>query len=298
MNKASTYLLSIITSVFLVFMLLASSAVILMNINLTSDDLKDMAVKNELSSKICTDINKYYTDKYNTTGIPADVYMDAISESYIASYVNAYIDSAFDSLESDGKIRLDYPENKKLEENIENFFNDFAEKNNYKKDDKFELKLRNTKDNAYTTIGSYCDVYKFSAMSDHGILPKLAKVYSHRVLGTALAVAATAILILLLIAINHKKKITVMYWCGISALTAGFIGGIPSIYLLITKYFDSFSIKQAPVFTAFTSVMYKLTEAYTAVNIAYFAISVSMIVTYGIIHDKKKYPKTKPTEIG
>lgn len=298
MNKASTYLLSIITSVFLVFILIASSAVILMDINFSSGNLKEMAVKNELSSKIYTDINKYYSDKYNTTGIPADVYMDALSEAYITSFVNAYIDSAFDSLENDGKLIINYPENKKLEENLEKFFNDFAEKNNYKKDDKFELKLRNTKDTAYTTIGSYCDVYKFSAMSDHGILPKFAKIYSHRVVGTIAVVAAAFIIIILLIIINHKKKTTVMYWCGISALSASFISGIPSIYLLATKYFDSFSIKQAPVFTAFTSVMYKFTEAFTAVNIAYFVISISMIVTYGIIHDKKKYPKTKPTEIG
>jgi len=298
LNKASTYLLSIITSVFLVFILIASSAVILMDINFSSGNLKEMAVKNELSSKIYTDINKYYSDKYNTTGIPADVYMDALGEAYITSFVNAYIDSAFDSLENDGKLILNYPENKKLEENLEKFFNDFAEKNNYKKDDKFELKLRNTKDTAYTTIGSYCDVYKFSAMSDHGILPKFAKIYSHRVDGTIAVVAAAFIIIILLIIINHKKKTTVMYWCGISALSASFISGIPSIYLLATKYFDSFSIKQAPVFTAFTSVMYKFTEAFTAVNIAYFVISISMIVTYGIIHDKKKYPKTKPTEIG
>ncbi len=298
MNKASTYLLSIITSVFLVFILITSSAVILMDINFSSGNLKEMAVKNELSSKIYTDINKYYSDKYNTTGIPADVYMDALSEAYITSFVNAYIDSAFDSLENDGKLILNYPENKKLEENLEKFFIDFAEKNNYKKDDKFELKLRNTKDTAYTTIGSYCDVYKFSAMSDHGILPKFAKIYSHRVVGTIAVVAAAFIIIILLIIINHKKKTTVMYWCGISALSASFIGGIPSIYLLATKYFDSFSIKQAPVFTAFTSVMYKFTEAFTAVNIAYFVISISMIVTFGIIHDKKKYPKTKPTEIG
>ena len=298
MNKISTYLLSLITSIFLVFMLTASSFVLLVDINASPKNLKDLAVKNELSSKIYDDINKYYSDKYNTTGIPADVYMSALSETYINSFVDAYIDSAFDSLENSEKMSLQYPKNQKLEENIDKFFNDFAEENNYQKDDNFDLKLRNTKENAYSTIGSYCDVYKFSAMNDHGILPKLAKLYSHRIIVTAAVLTATFILIMLLIAFNRKKKITAMYWCGISAFASSLIGGLPSIYLNYTRYYDSFSIKQAPVFIAFTSAMYKFTEAFTATNIAYFAISISLIVTYGIIHEKKKYPETKPTELG
>jgi uncharacterized membrane protein (DUF4010 family) len=97
--------------------------------------------------------------------------------------------------------------------------------------------------------------------------------------------------------INRKNKVTVMYWSGISILLAGLIGGIPSIYLLTTKYYDSFSIKQPPVFTAFTSVMYKFTEAFTATNIACVVISISLIVTYAVIHDKKKYPNTTPTKL-
>ena len=297
MKKISTYLPSLIISVLLVFMFIMSSAVLLVDINATANNLKELATKKGVSSMIYNDLNKYYSDKYNTTGIPSEVYMDAITESYINSYVDAYIDSAFDSLESNEKMFLKHPENKKLEENIDNFFNNFAEENNYEKDDNFELKLRNTKNNAYTTIGSYCDIYKFSAMNDHGILPKLAKLYSNRILGTAAVLGTTLILILILVFINHKNKITAMYWSGISVLLSGLIGGIPSIYLISVKYFDSFSIKQAPVFTAFTSAMYKFAEAFTATNIAYVVISISLIVTYTVIHDKKKYPNTKPTKI-
>ena len=297
MKKISTYLPSLIISVLLVFMLMLSSAVLLVDINATANNLKDLSSKKAVSSMIHTELNKYYSDKYNTTGIPSEVYMNAISESYIQDFVDAYIDSAFVSLESNEKMILKHPENKKLEESIDNFFNDFAEEKNYEKDDNFELKLRNTKDNAYVTIGSYCDVYKFSAMNDHGILPKLAKLYSNRIPVTAAVLGTTLILIFLLIFINRKNKVTVMYWSGVSILLSGLIGGIPSIYLISTRYYDSFSIKQPPVFTAFTSVMYKFTEAFTATNIAYVVISISLIVTYAVIHDKKKYPNTKSTKL-
>ncbi len=88
-----------------------------------------------------------------------------------------------------------------------------------------------------------------------------------------------------------------MYWCGISAIVSGIIGLIPSIYLIATRYFDSFSIKQAAVFTAFTSAMYKYTEAFMAVQIALIVLGIAMAVIYGIIGDKKKYPDTKPTQL-
>ena len=297
MRKVSTYLPSLIISVILVFLLILSSALLLVDINITAAKLKALAAKNELETKIYTELNKNYNDKYNTTGIPSDVYMSAISNSYLKSVEEAYIDSAFDALNSDGKLNVKIPENKELEENIDKFFNDFADKNNYEKDDNFGLKLRTTKENAYTTIGSYCDVYKFSAMSDHGVLPKLAKLYSNRLLATAGVIGATVLFIVLLVLINRKKKITTLYWCGISAIISGILGGAPSIYLIAVKYFDSFSIKQAAVFTAFTSAMYKYTEAFMAVQMASIVIGITLVVIYGITHEKKKYPDTKPTDI-
>lgn len=297
MKKVSTYLPSLILSVILVFLLIISSAILLVDINISASKLKNLAARNDLESKIYTDLNKYYNDKYNTTGIPADVYMNSISNSYLKSVEEAYIDSAFEALNGDGKFNVNVPSNKKLNESIDQFFNDFADENNYEKDDNFGLKLRNTKEGAYNTIGSYCDVYKFSAMSNHGVLSQLAKLYSNRLLATAAALGATVFIILLLMLINRKKKIATLYWCGISAIISGILGGAPSIYLLAVKYFDSFSIKQAPVFTAFTSAMYKYTEAFMAVQMAFIVIGISLVVIYGVTHEKKKYPDTKPTDI-
>ena len=297
MKKISTYLSSLILSVFLVFLITAASAILLVNINFSAVNLKKLADKNALETKIYSEIDKYYNDKYNTTGIPAEVYMDSIDTGYIRNFVEMYIDGAFDALNSGGTFNSVYPVNTELESSIDTFFNDFAEKNNYAKDDNFDLKLRNTKNNAYTVIGSYCDVYKFSAMSSKGILHKLSKVYSNRYLVTAAVIGLTLFVILLLVLVNRKKKITAMYWCGISAIISGITGIVPSIYLLTTRYFDSFSIKQAAVFTAFTSVMYKYTEAFMAVQIALIVLGIAMTVVYGIIGDKKKYPNTKPTKL-
>ena len=177
MKKISTYLPSFIVSVFLVFLIIASSSILLVDINVSASNIKKLAEKNALESKIYTEIEKYYNDKYNTTGIPAEVYMEAINDQYIKNFEEAYIDSAFEALNGNGVMSEVRPINTKLEENIDRFFNDFANKNNYKKDEKFDLKLKNTKGSAYITIGSFCDVYKFSAMSSKGVLSKIARIY-------------------------------------------------------------------------------------------------------------------------
>ena len=65
MKKISTYLPSFIISVFLVFLIIASSAILLVDINVSASKIKKLAEKNALESKIYTEIEKYYTDKYN-----------------------------------------------------------------------------------------------------------------------------------------------------------------------------------------------------------------------------------------
>ena len=286
MKKVSTYLPSLILSVLLVFALMLSTAALLLNVNFKSEKLKELSAKNNLGSKIYIEIEKYYKDKYNSSGIPSNVYMDAIDESYLKNYEDVYIDSAFAALNGNGKMSISAPKNQELEKSIENFFLDFVDKNNYQKDEKFEDKLKSAKENAYLTVGSFCDVYKFSAMSSHGVLPKLAKIYSNRIILTFISITITLGIIFMLLIVNRKKKVTTMYWLGISAVISGFMSIIPSIYLIATKYFDSFSIKQAPVFTAFTSLMYKVTAMFIAVNSVLILIGIVFIAVYGLRKQK------------
>ncbi|MGB4093162.1 MAG: hypothetical protein WBK46_14685, partial [Ruminococcus flavefaciens] len=70
-----------------------------------------------------------------------------------------------------------------------------------------------------------------------------------------------------------------------------------SLILLVTKFYDSFSIKQPSVFTAYTSAMYKMTEAFMAVCIACVVIGIVLTVVYTITYDKSKHQDVKPTDL-
>ena len=297
MKKLSSYLPSLLISVIIVFGFIGMAAVILLDINVTANNCISISKKNALEKGIYSELESYYKDKYNSSGIPAEVYMDAISENYIKSFEEVYINAAFETLNTGEKMEIEFPENKQLEDSIEKFFSDYADKSGYEKDEAYELKLSSTKENAYKTIGSYCDVYKFSALNEHGVLIKLSKLFRYRFALTIALALADIVLLLLLFFINIKNKLVLYYWVGISAIISSILGATPALYLIITRYFDSFSIKQPQVFTAYTKVMYNFTEAFIAVETAMIVLGISMLVIYAVMCGKSRRFNISPQQV-
>lgn len=283
MKKFGTWLVSVIISILLVFMIIASAVTAIVRINVTEKTGIQLFNENNVYSMITGELQKYFSGQYNTTGIPADVYMNSLDENYIRQVTDSYVDSMFNALESSENSTFTMPENENLENNIRNFFSDYADENNYQKDDVYEKKVSATIENAYSIVENYCDVYKYSTLSEHGVLSKVSKIFSR--MGKILAICAgvAAFLIVLLIIVNIKSITGVLYWTGISAFIAGLIATVPTAWLLAVDYFDSFVIKQPQVFRAFTGAMYAFTGAVMAVHIAIMCAGVCFIVTYGVL---------------
>lgn len=298
MKKVTAYLPSLILSIILVLCFIASVAVIIVDINVTENNAVSLAEKQELTSKSMAQIEKSFKEKSGSTGIPASVYTDAIDDEYLKEVIEIYITKAFKLFiepELEGGYDPSVP-NSKLESSIDAFFNEQAEKNGYEKDEAFLKKLEATKKNAYKIIGNNCDVYKLSSLYKHGAIPKISKLYKMRPLLTFASSGAVVLLILFLLAINRKDKKVFLYWTGISAVISGVIGTVPSAYLLATKYFNAFSIKQPQVFAAYTGAMYKITEAFMASSIALIVVGISIIVLYAVFCGKNKIAEQK-TEV-
>lgn len=295
MKKVTTYLPSLILSIILVLCFTASMAVIIVDINITEKNAVALAEKKEIASKSMSQIKKSFKEKSGSTGIPASVYTDAIDDEYLKDVIEIYITHAF-KLFTAPELGSGYDPivpNSKLESSIDAFFNEQAEKNGYEKDEVFMKKLEATKNNAYKIIGSNCDVYKLSSLYNHGAMPKISKLYKMRPLLTFASTGAVVLLILFLLAINRKDKKVFLYWTGVSAIISGVIGTVPSAYLLATKYFNAFSIKQPQVFAAYTGAMYKITEAFMAASIALIVVGISVIVLYAVFCSKNKITEKK-----
>lgn len=297
MNKLSTYISSLIVSVLLVFAILATSAALVADININSKKAVRLAKQNDTAAKVHSELEKYYSQRFGSSGIPANVYMKGISKNYIKQCVNSSINNTFGSLDSGEEYKLTLEKNVDMEKNITEFFEDYVEKAGYEKDGQFDKKVSETIRSTYQTIRTHSDIYRAQALQDHKVFQRFSKVYRMRWAVTGAILVADLMILILLFLINRKKKVTMLYWMGISSIIAGVSGVIPCIVLLATRYYDSFSIKQPAVFTSYTSAMYKLTEAFTAVCIAVVLIGIVLCVVYTITYDKSKHQDVKPTDL-
>lgn len=294
MKRSLTYVCSIILSVFLVFGLLASTASVVVKINVNKSKFCRIAADNNVSQMAYEQLEKYFSERYNATGIPAGVYMDAIDTEYLDWIINDTIGQGFYALRGYSTVQPSV-QNSSLDESLDEFFNSYAESINYEKDDKFEQKLSSAKTVAYSIIWEYCDIYKFKALNKHGVLGKLTGIYSRLDLIIAISVGISLLLVIALFLLNMKTKKETVYWSGISALIAGLIGIVPSVYLLATDYFSAFTIKQPQIYTAYTETMSMLTKAFLSASIAMGVLGICLVIVYSVLSGKHK--TVKPTSI-
>ncbi len=76
MKKYKNFMPCIFFAVVLVFLTILTEFVfVTKNVYLNSDTVLKIVEQKEISSKLSLHFKSYYTEKYNTTGIPADVYL-------------------------------------------------------------------------------------------------------------------------------------------------------------------------------------------------------------------------------
>lgn len=287
--KKTSYIASFIMSVLLVLSLLATLIMYVVMNFADPNKLYEVTREKNLSHVVWTELDKYYSQRYNTTGIPADVYMNAISEDYLDDVIHTRIDNGFYVLmeweQSDSMI------NTTLETALNDFYSDYADSIGAPKDAKYDEKLSDAKANANQIIAEYCDVFKFSAMENHGILQKISPIYVKIPTIMLILGGADVFLALLLLLINIKSIRTVLYWVGISAIISGIIGVLPCLYLKATDYFSAFTIKQAQIYSAYTSTMNKIVEEFLENSLIFIVTGIIFIIIYVFVK-YKKYSKT------
>lgn len=292
MKSLKTYIPGLFLSILLVFSLLVCSAALAANSFSDPDKLIRIADENEIVSVIQNQLNSYFSGKYNETGIPADVYTEAVGREYIKNTMRGYVYSGFDVLNGN-TADFSVPENKELEENIEAFISDYADSIGYTKDEKYEEKVQAAIRSAYSVIGEYCDVFKMETLDREGILAGLSPVFTRINLIFLLSAAASAALIAVIIIINLKSLSHSLYWIAVSSLISGILGIIPCIYLTATRFFDSFTIKEPQIYTSFTSLMYSAVNQFMLNQIIIAVVGALMIIRFAVVCKNKKDEASK-----
>lgn len=282
MKRSFSYVTSFFVSALLVFSLAATVLCLTAKTTAAESRLIRLTDDKNISGLVHDELERYFMDKSHTTGIPADVYMNAIDDDYISSIVSSKISGGFAMLDGDDYTAPDFT-NSKMENKLNKYFSEYAQNIGYEKDEKYEKKLSKAISDAYSIIGEYCDVFKFGAMGKHGVLNKVSPLYTRLELFLALSAAAAVIFAALLTLVNVKSISASLYWIGSSALVAGILGAVPCGYLLASDYFSSFTIKQAQIYTAYTGMMNLVTQNLLTAFIITAVSGVVCLAIYAVI---------------
>lgn len=249
------YILNVILSIFAVFLISASWICTAVIGTVGRYGCYEKVVeKNNIYSYAQESIEKSFEEYSHTSGIEKETFSAYYDENFIKENINSNIKNFLDVLLGK-KENYDYISSvnfSNADETIDTFFNDYAEKTDYVKDEIYEEKLNETKEKAHEVFTDKTDVFRFSLMNENGIIQKISsKISLIKVMFAACYILAV-IFILLIIIINRKEN---LYWLGCPFFVSGLLLLIPLIYIKASGFINGFIVKEKPVFYSITGLL-------------------------------------------
>ncbi|MFR9195355.1 MAG: hypothetical protein ACLVK8_08560, partial [Ruminococcus sp.] len=213
MSKATTsgmgkggLLLRLILSILLVFSLLGTvGSAVGVSVLCGPSQLISQMHRHDAGQKVYDSLNTRFQNDYNTTAVPAEVYMDTIS----VDWLEQCMENKVTALYGKGSGDIDFSA---LESSITDYFEKYAEENNCAKDDTYNEKLRETIDNGEKVISDATDLLRTETLQKSGYLSKLHKLRTLTFAGAGVCGVLTVLLLLLL-----RNR----YWIGTGCFGAG-----------------------------------------------------------------------------
>lgn len=293
MKHMEKYIPNLLLTMILVFALIGVEGIMFAkNQLMQSQPYIETVEKNDIALKSMNAIEKYFKDSENYSGIPADVYMSAITENDIKRMIEMKINNTFDYINGSAseykEIQFDFSA---LEKSLSDYFAEFAEKNNVEIDDAYNQQLQKTIDTAESEILNFTDVYMIKMVEKTGAFSKLNKIYGFINPLIYISAGLTAILIIIIIIMSRKNF---FYWISLAILCSSAISLIPCLYFKLSGYLDKLVIRNDYIYTAVTGMLNGTVNKYIALQVGLFAVGIILMAIY-IIICKKTSSKVKNT---
>lgn len=289
MKKIRLYIPNVLLTFLVVFSLLGTElALFAKNTVLNAATFRTVAEQQDLKSKAYSSLETTFKSKANSTGIPAEVFLDPMDKEALHEGILDSVSQAFDYLNGvsdDYDFTMDFTE---LENSITTFFEDYAAEIGYKKDAAYDEKVASVIKDAESEVLFVVDTFKFSTMHRNGWLSKIRGYLAYlnpAVLGCAVL---TIVLLLLLIFCNRKQLVHLAYWCGLAAMISGLMLLVPCIYLTATDYFTAFALKDPQIFAAVVGFLQLLTGRALTMAAVTLVCGIVLLVVFGIIQPRTK----------
>ena len=225
--------------------------------------------KQQAAAKIHDSVESYFTAQYQTTAIPAETYLNVVTEDWIAERLEEQITSEYQILNG---AKLSYQlDMSDLEAALTQFFSDYAEEINYTKDSTYEQKLQETIDNGEKIISDATDLLRTETLQKSGYLSKLHKLRTLTFAGEGVCGVLTVLLLLLL-----RNR----YWIGTGCFGAGALLTAGAGVIFGTGVIHRFVLKEAAVYAVVTGTMTALTTAVLVSGIVLLALGVVLLALH------------------
>ena len=293
MKHMEKYIPNLLLTMILVFALIGVEGIMFAKNHLMqSQPYIETVETNDIALKSMNAIEKYFKDSENYSGIPADVYMSAITEDDIKRMIEMKINNTFEYINGSAseykEIQFDFSA---LEKSLSDYFAEFAEKNNVEIDDAYNQQLQKTIDTAESEILNFTDVYMIKMVEKTGAFSKLNKIYGFINPLIYISVGLTAIFIIIIIIMSRKNF---FYWISLAILCSSAISLIPCLYFKLSGYLDKLVIRNDYIYTAVTGMLNGTVNKYIALQVGLFAVGIILMAIY-IIICKKTSSKVKNT---
>lgn len=281
------YILNVILSIFAVFLISASWICTAVIGTVGRYGCYEKVVeKNNIYSYAQESIEKSFEEYSHTSGIEKETFSAYYDENFIKENINSNIKNFLDVLlgKSGSYDYVSSVDFSGADETIDAFFNDYAEKTDYVKDEIYEEKLNETKEKAHEIFTDKTDVFRFSLMNENGIIQKISSKISLIKGMFAACYILAVIFILLIIIINRKES---LYWLGCPFFVSGLLLLIPLIYIKASGFINGFTVKEKPVFYSITGLLDSVLN--NAIAFALVSIIFGLVFLFlGIFFKSKK----------
>lgn len=274
------FVLSLVISVLLIcFQLTYFTAQVILKPSLYSEALS----KNSITNLIYDDLETYFTRISAATGVPAEVYMKSVTKANLSSAVNSLIQDSLNYLKSKDSPK---PEIKysfeQLEQDIADYFENYANENNIEKNEEYKKLLNSTIETAESQISGKLDVLFLKRLSDTSLASEV-HVYAGFINAAMYICAAAAIALWALIFyIIRHHKLNMLYWVGISVFVSSAAILIPSAYLHFSNYFSNFFVKTPYIQKSVTGLINTVLAKTVTFEFVMTALGIILICSYAI----------------
>lgn len=289
MRRPVTYLASVILTLLLIFSLLITmGAGVVQFFALDTTTALSLVQTQSLPERVHTFLETEFRQRESTTGIPAELYTDAISAAVLEPIIRDTVTNGYAYLRGETASLSVSPDFSALEDKLRQFCADYAAQQGLEQDERYDQAVRTTISEAEEIILSACDVFRFGTLNDAGVF-QAAKRYIPWVGAAVAALIAVSVLLAAgLFAVNRHAAEHGCYWCGTALLIASLLLMIPSAWLHVTRWFDRFAVKTDHTFAAVTGFLYANTRALIVTAAAGIVVAAVLYVLFVLLHTHRQ----------